>query len=67
MYYVPPGYVAKVEVRGQSDIQDDKEAWSEIRILKWKKLTKKVSIALAVYAAEQVLDRVFIFLFIKVC
>lgn len=56
MSYVAPGYVAKVEVRGKSDIQEDKEAWSEIRIVKWKKWTKKDSVALSIFAAELVID-----------
>ena len=56
MTYIDAGYVAKVEVRGESDIQDDKEAWSEMRIVKWKKWTKKDSVSLAIYAAELVID-----------
>lgn len=56
MRYVTPGYVALCEVRGDSDIEDDKEAWSEIRIIKWKKWTKKDSVALSIFAAELVLE-----------
>ena len=48
--------LAKVEVEGKSAIQDDKEAWSDMRIVKAWKWQKKDSVALAVYAAELVID-----------
>ncbi len=53
--YVTPGWVAKVEVRGESQTQDDKEVWSEMRIVEWYKWTKKDSVSLAIYSAELVL------------
>lgn len=56
MRYVFADYVAKVEVRGKSIIQDDKQCWEEMKVLKWKKWTKKDSVSLAIYAAELVLD-----------
>lgn len=54
--YVDCGWLAKVEVRGESVIEDDKECWSEMRIVGWKKWTKKDSVALSIYAAELVID-----------
>jgi hypothetical protein len=57
MRYVNCFWIAKVEVRGESIKEGDKECWSEIRILEWYKWTKKDSISLAVYAAELVLDK----------
>ena len=56
MSFVSMGWAAKVEVRGESIIQKDKECWSEMRIVKWKKWTKKDSVSLAIFAAELVLD-----------
>src|SRR3990167_5861457 len=56
MNFVPMGWAAKVEVRGESIIQKDKECWSEMRIVNWKKWTKKDSVSLAIFAAELVLD-----------
>jgi len=55
MGYVTPGYVAVVEVRGDSIAESDKEVWSEMRIIQWKKWTKKNSVGLSIYAAELVL------------
>ena len=52
MGYVTAGWVAKVEVRGESEIQEDKQCWSEMRIIEWHKWTKKDSVALAIFAAE---------------
>ena len=56
MNYVAAGYVAKVEVRGESVIEDDKQCWSEMRVVKWKKWTKKDSVSLAIFAAELVIN-----------
>lgn len=56
MRYVTAGWVAKVEVRGESVMQGDKQCWSEMRIIEWHKWTKKDSIALSIFAAELVLD-----------
>ena len=44
--YVQGEILAEVEVRGKSDIQKDKEAWSEMRIVKAYKWTKKDSLRL---------------------
>jgi hypothetical protein len=34
MYYVAPGIITEVEVRGKCQKQDDKQVWSEMRIVK---------------------------------
>ena len=54
--FVIPYWVAKVAVRGKSIIQNDKECWEEMKIVKWVKWTKKDSVSLAVFAAELVLN-----------
>jgi len=56
MGYVNCGVLARVEVRGEHEIQADKECWSEMKIVKTYKWTKKDSVALAIYAAELVID-----------
>ena len=56
MGYVPCGVLAKVEVRGKSDVEADKECWSEMRLVKTYKWTKKDSVLLAIFAAELVLE-----------
>ena len=56
MYYVNAGVIAQVQVRGRSVIQDDKECWSEMRIAKAWKWEKEDSVALAIFAAELVID-----------
>ena len=50
--YVQGEILAEVEVRGKSDVQEDKECWSEMRIVKAHKWQKKDSVALSIYAAE---------------
>ena len=55
MGYVAPGYVVLVEVRGEFLEQEDKSVHKEMKIVKWKKWTKKDSIALAIFAAGLVL------------
>lgn len=40
----------------ESEIQDDKQCWSEMRIVEWHRWTKKDSVALAIFAAELVID-----------
>ena len=55
MGYVSPGYVAFVEVRGKHLNQSDKSVHEEMRIIRWKKWTKKDSVSLAIFAAELVL------------
>lgn len=37
------------------NIIDDKQCWEGMKILKWKKWTKKDSVSLAIYATELVL------------
>lgn len=54
--YIPGEVVAKVEVRGQSDIGNDKEAYSEMRIVRAYEWTKTDSVKLAIFAAEQVIE-----------
>ena len=56
MAYVPLENLVKVEVRGKHLSQSDKQCWSEMRIVKAWKWEKKDSVALAVYAAELVLE-----------
>jgi hypothetical protein len=53
--YIQGELLAEVEVRGKSDISDDKECWSEMRLIKVWKWQKKDSVALAIYSAEQYL------------
>jgi len=54
--YVSGEYLARVEVRGEHvSKEDSKEAWSEMRLKKVYRWTKKDSVALAVFAAEQVI------------
>jgi len=54
--YVHGDILAEVEVRGKSLKQPDKECWSEMRITKAYRWTKKDSLALTVYSAELVID-----------
>ncbi len=53
--YVRGEILAKVEVGGESKIQDDKEVYSEMRIVKAYKWQKRDNVALAIYSAELVL------------
>jgi len=53
--FVQGEVLAIVETRGKSIIQDDKECWSGMRIVKAYSWTKKDSVAFAIYAAELVL------------
>lgn len=55
MGFVPAEVLAKVSVRGESEIQNDKECWSEMKLVKIYKWTKKDSVSLAIFAAELVL------------
>jgi len=52
MQYVNMEVLALVEVRGKSLKQNDKQCWSEMRIIKTWKWIKKDSVKLAIYAAE---------------
>ena len=55
MSYVHAAFIAKVEVRGDHLSQDDKQCWSEMRVVEAKEWTKEDSVALAIYAARLVL------------
>ena len=54
--FVQGEILAKVEVKGKSIIENDKECWTDMRIVKAWKWTKKDSVSLAIYAAELVID-----------
>ncbi len=54
--FVQGEILAQVEVKGQSIIEDNKECWSDMRIVKAWKWEKKDSVSLAIYAAELVID-----------
>lgn len=53
--YVQGNVLAICEVRGSSSLDDDKEAWESMKIVRAYKWTKADSVALAIYAAEEVL------------
>jgi hypothetical protein len=53
--YVNCEVLCKVEVRGTSDIESDKQCWSEMRIVEAYVWEKKDSVALAIFAAEKVI------------
>ncbi|MCJ7563700.1 MAG: hypothetical protein MUP52_03810, partial [Candidatus Aminicenantes bacterium] len=55
MNYVDAEVIAQVEVRGKHLKQDDKECWSEMRIVRAWKWMKADSVSLAIYAAELVI------------
>jgi len=55
MRYVSAEAIAEVEVRGKHLAQDDKQCWSEMRILRAWEWTKEDSVSLAIYAAELVI------------
>ena len=50
--YVGGEILAEVFVRGKSEIQKDKECWSEMKINKAWNWTKKDSVELSIFAAE---------------
>src|SRR5579885_1825647 len=54
--YVAGEIVARVEVAGLCDKDADKEAWQEMRIIEAWHWRKEDSVALAIYAAELVID-----------
>ena len=56
LQYVGGEILAEVMVRGDSVIQDDKECWSEMKIVRAWHWTKKDSVELAIFSAEQVID-----------
>ena len=53
--YVAGEVLAMVEVKDESIKQEDKECWSDMRIVKAYHWTKKDSVALSVFAAELVI------------
>ena len=55
MQYVNCEILALVEVRGKHLKQDDKQCWSEMRVVHAHEWTKPDSVALAIYAAELVI------------
>jgi hypothetical protein len=56
LVYVQGDVLARVEVKGASDERDDKSAHQSMRIVKAYRWTKQDSVALAVFAAELVID-----------
>lgn len=54
--YVKGEILARVEVKGESIVQYDKECWSEMRIIKAYHWKKEDSVAFSIYAAELVID-----------
>ena len=56
MSFVNLECLAKVDVKGKSEKQDDKQCWSEMRIVKAWHWKKQDSVALAIYSAELVID-----------
>jgi hypothetical protein len=56
MGYVEPIVIAEVEVRGKSEKQEDKQVWSEMRLIKTYRWTKKDSVSLAIFSAELVIE-----------
>jgi hypothetical protein len=57
MQYVNCEHLALVEVKGKSDLsENDKQCWSEMRLLKVYNWKKEDSVALSIYAAELVID-----------
>ena len=55
MRYVNCEILALVEVRGKHLKQDDKQCWSEMRVVRAYEWTKLDSVAMAIYAAELVI------------
>jgi hypothetical protein len=53
--YIPGDVLAVVEVNGDHDDSDDKECYRSMKIIKAYKWTELDSVALAVFAAEQVI------------
>ena len=54
--YVKGEIIARVEVKGNSIIQDDKECWSDMRVVKSYYWKKEDSVELAIFSAELVID-----------
>jgi hypothetical protein len=56
MSFVTPGWICRVKVKGQSAMDTDKSAWSDMLTVSRRKWTKEMSVELAIYAAEIVLS-----------
>jgi len=56
MGFVNAEVIARVEVRGDSLKESDKQVWSEMKIVKAWKWKREDSISLAIFAAELVID-----------
>ncbi len=54
--YVQGEILAEVEYKGESIVSDNKEVYSDMRIIKTWKWQKKDSVALAIYSAELCID-----------
>jgi len=53
--YVQGEILAEVEVAGKHEVQDDKEVWEKMRVVRSWKWTKKDSVLFAIFAARLVL------------
>lgn len=53
--YIQGEILAEVEVAGKHEVQDDKEVWEKMRVVRSWKWTKKDSILFAIFAARLVL------------
>jgi hypothetical protein len=56
MSYETPGILALVEVMGKPQVHNDKEYWSKMRIVEYKKWYKKDSVRLAIFSSELVIE-----------
>ena len=56
MGYVPVEIIARVEVDGAHEEQEDKQCWERMRIIEVRIWEKADSVALAIFAAELVLE-----------
>jgi len=56
MKYTDMEVLAKVEVRGEIEINDNKQAWTEMRVVKAWEWKKEDSVALTIYATKLVID-----------
>ena len=54
--YVAGEILSQVEVKGKSEVNDDKECWSDMRIVKAYHWKKEDSVALSIFASECVLE-----------
>jgi len=57
LYWVRGCILAKVEVKGESIVGDDKQCWSQMRIVKTWPWTKIENVKLAIFAARLVLHK----------